>query len=110
MKEFVAGTIRDVIKLGGETNYISMLLGSWIRYMTGKDEKGATFEINDPEKDKFTALAQKVTADNNYDVSEIITETFGADIASNDKIKSEVSETLKLLYSVGSKETLKQMV
>ena len=109
MKEFVAGTIRDIVAKNGDTNFISMLLASWFRYMTGIDEKGLDFEISDPEKEKFTALAKKINAENNFDPTEIMMETFGADIAENMKIKKEVSDCLKLLHTVGAKETLTQL-
>jgi len=45
IKEFVADTIRDVIKKDGELKFISALLASWIRYMKGVDEQGNSFEI-----------------------------------------------------------------
>ena len=110
MKEFVAGTIRDVVSKGGETNFLSMLLASWIRYMTGIDESNVKFEISDPEEKKFTPLAIKINAENNFDPTEIMMETFGADIAENLKIKKEVSDCLRMLSTIGAKETLSQLV
>ena len=76
MKEFVAGTIRDVVTKRGDTKFISMLLASWIRYMTGINEQGIEFTIYDPEKEKFTALAKNIE-NYNYDPTEIMVETFG---------------------------------
>lgn len=110
MKEFVAGTIRDVVARGGETKFISMLLASWIRYMTAVDEHGLNFDINDPEKDKFTPLAKKIGVENNFDPTEIMLETFGEDITSNENIKREVSDCLKLLQTIGARETLSHLV
>ena len=83
IKEFVAGTIRDIVAKKGETNYISMLLASWIRYMTAVNEQGVEFSINDPEKDKFTPLAKKIGEETNYDPTEIMMESLGKDIAEN---------------------------
>lgn len=60
MQEFVAGTIRIVVEKQGETKFISMLLASWIRYMTGINEQGIEYNINDPEKEKFTPMAKKI--------------------------------------------------
>lgn len=40
IKEFVAGTIRDLVAKNADTNFISMLLASWFRYMTGINEQG----------------------------------------------------------------------
>lgn len=48
MKEFVSGTLRDVVAKDGDTKFISMLLASWIRYMTAVNEQGLDFNINDP--------------------------------------------------------------
>jgi hypothetical protein len=73
-------------------------------YLT--DIHSMKFEIRDPEKEKFTILAKKIGAENNFDPTEIMMETFGPDIAHNMKIKEEVSNCLKLLHNIGAKETL----
>lgn len=110
MKEFVAGTIRDVVSKDGETKFLSMLMASWIRYMTAIDESGNSFDINDPEKDKFTPLAKKINVENNFDPSEMMSATFGKDIAENVNIKQEVSDCLRLLSTIGARETLSHLV
>lgn len=110
MKELVAGTIRDVVSRGGKTKYISMLIASWIRYMTAIDEQGLEFEVSDHMKDKITPLARKIGAGNKYDPTAVMQLTFGDDIVSNVTIKQEVSDCLRLLMTVGASKTLAQVV
>jgi len=78
--------------------------------MTAVNEQGASFEINDPEKDKFTPLARKISQENGYNPTEIMLESLGQDIAENEEINKEVSECLKLLQTIGARETLSHLV
>lgn len=57
LKEFVSGVIAAIIDKNGDYTCAAMLVASWIRYSTGKDESGKEIDINDPSKDIFVPLA-----------------------------------------------------
>jgi mannitol-1-phosphate/altronate dehydrogenase len=83
LKEFAKGTIEELIAKDSDFTCAAMLFASWIKYMTGINEQGKTFEINDPMKDTFTPLAQAVNESNGYDPVSVTKECLGDEIASN---------------------------
>jgi hypothetical protein len=45
LKEFVGGSISEIIAKNGDFTCAAMLFASWIKVMTGVDEKGVEFNI-----------------------------------------------------------------
>lgn len=75
--------------------------------MTGVDEKGVEFNIQDPQKDVITPLAKNVTKENGYNVKAVTLETFGEAIAEHEGFNKCASEYVAKLYDIGARETLK---
>jgi mannitol 2-dehydrogenase len=106
LKEFVGGTISEIIAKNGDYTCAAMLFASWIRIMTGVDEKGEAFTINDGAQDTITPLAKNVTESNGYDPKAVTLETFGPALAENAEFNKCVADCLASLYKNGAKTTL----
>ena len=106
LKEFVGGTIREIIAKNGDYTCAAMLFASWIRIMTGVDEKGEVAIINDGAQDVITPLAKNVNEANGYDPKAVTLETFGEDLAENAEFNKCTADCLASLYKNGAKVTL----
>lgn len=51
MKEFVAGSVKELIPNKKDVKCAGMLLASWIRYLQGTDENGKDIEVIDAFKE-----------------------------------------------------------
>jgi fructuronate reductase len=106
LKEFAKGTIIEIIAKNGDFTCAAMLFASWVRYMTGINEQGETFDINDPMKDTFTPLAKAVNEANGFDPVSITKECLGDEIAGHAGFIKAVQECLVSLNKNGAKQTL----
>ena len=52
------GTIRDNLAAGRSIDRLALSVAGWMRYVYGRDEKGATIDVADPLSARFAALAQ----------------------------------------------------
>jgi mannitol 2-dehydrogenase len=107
--KFLVPTIIEQFKRGNNPHYFALAIGAWIRYLGGYDEQNKPIILRD-------SLASELKLDQlavgpNPNVKQIlnIQQIFGA-VADNQQFTEKVERVVKLLYEIGSKQTLKQWI
>jgi len=57
------GTVRDRLAAGGSIRHLSLSVAGWMRYASGRDERGRTIEVSDPLSARFAAIASSAGDD-----------------------------------------------
>lgn len=96
-------TLRFHLRQGGPTSCTCIAIAAWLRYVSGQDQHGKKFTVQDPMADEFAALHRTHGADATALVSAFLaTESvFGHDLQQNDHVKESVVYWYKLICEHG---------
>ena len=102
--KFVLPVILKQLDAGGSFSCAALCIAAWFRYLTGKDEKGQTFAINDPLAEPL----QKAALEGGESPEKLLAfpELFAPRLRNSDTFKNEVRKWLESLYQVGAANTL----
>jgi mannitol 2-dehydrogenase len=106
--KFVLPTISEQIERGGSIRYLSFVVASWFRYLTGKDDEGRDLPIIDPMSKKLTEIAQAGGKDPEQLLS--IHEVFSKSLAGSPRFVAELREALASFYENGARATLTRVL
>ena len=101
--KFLLPALSEAAASGRPTPLLCLAVAGWLRYLSGTDEAGRPFSIDDPQADALRALARRGHADPRPLLDR--TEIFG-DLARSDAVVTQVGGFLSQLYGEGSLSTL----
>jgi mannitol 2-dehydrogenase len=101
--QYLLPSLQKAMRLGRPHRLLTLALAGWLRYLTGTDEQGRAYLIDDPQAAALTALAAQGGPDPRPLLSD--TETFG-DLGQSEAFVRELSDDLRQLYAVGAQKTL----
>lgn len=103
--------IRDRIAAGAPFNRLALGVAAWMRYVTGRDEKGEPIDVRDP----LAARLAEVTAAAGPDAGALIPallavrEVFGDELPQNPAFRTAVTVALTRLLEQGARRTVMGM-
>lgn len=110
------GTIRDRLAAGRPAPCATLGVAAWMRYVTGRDERGREIDVRDPLLPRLRQITQGLE-----DVPQqerparladgllAMTEVFGDDLPRNGTFRAAVAGHLASLYRHGARETAKRV-
>jgi fructuronate reductase len=102
------GTIRDRLAAGEGIGRLALGVAAWMRYATGRGERGAVFEVKDP----LSAELARRGAEAGEDASALVRayvgleQVFGADLAKEPRFLAPVEAAMSDLMRGGAKASL----
>jgi fructuronate reductase len=102
------GTLRDRLASGATIDHLTLAVAGWIRYASGRDEHGATIDIQDPLADEFRRIVRDAdgdpgpVADGFLDIASV----FGADLVAHYAFREAVRGHVVALFRDGVQVTL----
>jgi len=105
------GTIRDRLGTGGAIDLTALGVAAWMRYVTGRDERGQRIEVDDPMAGRLRAIAMSAGNDPGRLVEGYlgVGEVFGEDLPGNDLFRDTLIRHLSSLLQFGTVETVKRL-
>jgi len=102
------GTVRDRLAGGGSIRHLSLAVAGWMRYASGRDERGGTIEVSDPLAARFAAIASRAGGDAGRLASGLLglDAIFGADLPRIPAFTVEVTRHLDALLRRGVAATV----
>jgi len=102
----------DQIARGASFDVMALAVAGWIRFMSGKDDSGATIEgIKDPRKAELQQAAQAVVASPSAaSVAPLLTTFFGEGIGNEARAVDAVVRALDAILSKGTAAALARFV
>ena len=108
MPKFILPSIQDQVQRNGTIRLLSLCVASWFRYLTGKDEQGRAYTIDDPMAQELTARAEEGGTDPRVLLA---TQGLFSDVLRNSPaFRHELEVALKSLYEDGARATLAHYV
>ena len=101
--QYLLPSLREALRLGSPHRLLTLALAGWIRYLTGIDEQGFSYLIDDPRAAELTALARQGGTDPGPLLA--LTDVFG-DLGQFAAFVSELETDLKSLYMNGVRPAL----
>ncbi len=101
------GTIRDRLAAGASFERLALGVAAWMRYATGRDEKGRSIDLRDPLADELrhrTAGIENAAA--LIDALLGIESVFGTDLPAQPRFRAEVETALSELLQKGAAATV----
>jgi fructuronate reductase len=102
------GTVRDRLAAGASTRHLTLAIAGWIRYASGRDERGNAIDVQDPLAEDFRRIVRNASgepatiADRFLDIASI----FGTDLAGNAAFRRAVRAHAIALFRDGVAATL----
>jgi fructuronate reductase len=98
------GTARDRLKANAPFARIALGIAGWMRYVTGKDEKGNAIDVRDPLADRLRMLADAAGPDASRLAPALLSvrEIFGYDLPGNPRFAAAVESALAVLLARGA--------
>ncbi len=102
------GTVRDRLASGATIDHLTLAVAGWIRYASGRDEHGATIDVQDPLADEFRRIGRDANgdpgpvADGFLDIASV----FGADLVAHYAFREAVRGHVVALFRDGVQVTL----
>lgn len=106
--QFIMPSIAEQIWAKGPFRRLCFVAGAWFRYVNGIDDKGNSFEVDDPLREQLQALAKAGGNDPRQLLS--VKTLFGDDLRSDERFVNEVSTAMKLIAKDGVLATLPKYV
>lgn len=102
------GTIRDRLAKGAPIDRLALGVAGWMRYVAGKDEKGAAIDVRDPMAQKLATIAASAgpVASRLAPALMGIGEIFGADLPVDPRFNAPVLAALEELFERGARATV----
>ncbi|HQU50453.1 MAG TPA: mannitol dehydrogenase family protein, partial [Casimicrobiaceae bacterium] len=93
---------------GGSIRHLSLAVAGWMRYASGRDERGGTIEVSDPLAARFAAIASRAGGDAGRLASGLLglDAIFGADLPRIPAFTVEVTRHLDALLRRGVAATV----
>lgn len=104
----ILGPVRERLAGGGTIGHLALVVAAWIRYATGLDEAGATFEVSDPMAARFREIAAETGRDPAALTKAFLSleEVFGGDLPQTTVFVEAVTAWLDALYAKGAAATV----
>ena len=101
-------TIRDRLAAGASIDLLALGVAGWMRYVTGRDEKGGAIDVRDPHAARLKALADEAGPDAERLVEALmgVREVFGTDLPANPRLKAALVRALGALLKHGAAATV----
>jgi fructuronate reductase len=102
------GTVRDRMAAGASIRHLTLAVAGWIRYASGRDERGAAIEVQDPLAETFRRIVREAKdapaaiADGFLDLASV----FGADLVANAAFRAAVRDHAVALFRGGARAAL----
>jgi mannitol 2-dehydrogenase len=109
---FILPSIRAGIRKKSPIDLGALCVAAWIRFCSGIGERGEEIPLEDPNASQLRELALRVKEDPTHDASPFIKGLpliFG-DLAAAPEFVRAVSSSLRSLYTVGARATLRDML
>ncbi len=103
--KFLLPSLHEAVSQGRPTRLLSLAVAGWMRYLTGVDEKGREFSLNDPRADMLRASARQGKTDPRPLLGQ--TDLFG-DLGQSEALVTQVGVFLAQLHANGAVSTLAQ--
>ena len=102
------GTIRERLARSQAIDCLALGVAAWMRYVTGRDEKGEDIDVSDPLRDELRrrADAAGLKADRLAAALLGIEAVFGSDLGRNPQFVASVTLALESLINLGARQTL----
>jgi len=100
---------RELYAAGKEPEVIPLTIAAWMRFVSGRNERGADYRVADPYAERLTTIAAnagndpELLADSLFAVRDI----FGGDLPANPHFRTAVIRHLSGLMTDGTAKTLK---
>lgn len=104
------GTIRDRLGAGAPIPRLALGVAAWMRYVTGKDEKGRAIDVRDPMSARLRAIADEAgpAAERLAPALLNVQEVFG-DLARDPRFSTTVTDALGRLFEHGARRTVEEL-
>lgn len=106
--QFIMPSIAEAIWERGPFSRLCFVTGAWFLYIKGVDDKGNSFEVDDPMKEQLQELAKKGGNDPRELLS--IKNLFGDDLRGDQRFVDEVAKAMELISKDGVMATLPKYV
>ncbi|MGI4789668.1 MAG: mannitol dehydrogenase family protein, partial [Janthinobacterium lividum] len=100
--KFLLPSVHEALASGRPSKLLTLAVAGWLRYLSGKDESGHLFTVDDPRASELVALAQVGGTDPR---PLLRTDIFG-DLGQSEIFVRQVSDDLKQLYEEGARKTV----
>jgi fructuronate reductase len=106
------GPIRDRVCAGAPIDRLSLAVAAWIRYASGRDERGQPIAVADPLAGRFAAISAAagndpaVLAQGFFALGEV----FGGDLPREERFTAAVTGWLAALLARGARATVAERV
>ncbi len=103
-------TARARLATGGSSDHVALAVAAWMRYVTGRDERGAAIDVRDPLAARLAAIARdagpepRALADAYLGVREV----FGDDLPRQAPFVDAVGRSLASLREHGARATVER--
>ncbi|KAH6646670.1 hypothetical protein BKA67DRAFT_663072 [Truncatella angustata] len=106
--QFIMPSIAEQIVRTGPFRRLCFVAAGWFRYVNGVDDKGNSFEVDDPMREELQALAKAGGNDPRQILS--VKTLFGDDLRGDKRFLDEVSTAMELIARDGVMATIPQYV
>jgi mannitol 2-dehydrogenase len=103
MPKFILPSVRAQLAKGGPIKLLTLAVAGWCRYLTGVDEKGGTYALDDVMADELSRLVKQGGKDPTPLLS--LSVVFGPDLPKNERFVKELKEAVAMLHARGAKAT-----
>ena len=105
------GTIRDRLAAGAPFARLALGVAAWMRYVTGRDERGQPIDVRDPLAERLARIAAQAGSDAAALAPALLSvrEVFGDDLPRNPVFATAVTEALRRLLDVGARRSVEAM-
>ncbi len=104
-------SLRYALKNDLPIDCLALTIAAWMRYTTGITESGGSIKIMDPMHRKLQSIGINLVSNDEKTVLDLLnlTEIFGPDLGSEERVISSVIQAVKSLYSKGALQTLAEL-
>lgn len=102
------GTIRDRLAAGAPIGRLALGVAAWMRYVTGRDERGGAIDVRDPLAPRLAAIAAEAGGDANALSRRYLSvrEVFGDDLPRSPAFADAVAAALGRLLTQGARRAV----
>ncbi|WP_207479267.1 mannitol dehydrogenase family protein [Arenibaculum pallidiluteum] len=105
------GTIRERLAANQPIDRLALGVAAWMRYVTGRDERGEAIDVRDPMAPRLAAIAAEAGTDPAALVRGYLAlrEVFGDDLPRSPAFAEPVTAALGRLFAQGARRTVEAM-
>jgi fructuronate reductase len=103
-------TARARLAAGAACDHVALAVAAWMRYVAGRDERGAAIDVRDPLAPRLAAIARDAGPDPRAlaDAYLAVREVFGDDLPRQPRFEAAVGRSLASLCEHGSRATVER--